>query len=86
MMMRTYAMRADGDGYGRHALGTPGGNGVQFDVLHMVAPSQRRTPIHPTRYNDAYVARHRQTVDSTRWMQSDGTLARWSHGQIEVVA
>ena len=47
----------DGDTYGRHALGEPGGDNVQRDVLHVI-PTWIRGRLHPTRYNPDYRARH----------------------------
>lgn len=55
-LVRTFAARVDGDGYGRHALREPGGDNRQRDVAHIVR--LLKYGIHPTRYDADYRPRH----------------------------
>lgn len=61
---RTFAGRANGDGYGRHALREPGGDNCQRDVAHIVRLTARG--IHLTRYDTGYTPRHADSGDTQR--------------------
>jgi hypothetical protein len=74
-----FQARTYDDDYGRHALLNISAH-EQLDIASLVSLDTA------TRLRTDYAGKHRQTVDSTRWMQSDGTMARWAHGMTEVIA